>query len=339
VKEVVDAINKCPHLNFLNLEGNTLGCDGAKHIGEALKKHPEFKRALWKDLFTGRSKTEIPPALIDLSQGIMLAKAQLTVLDLSDNALGPNGMTGLVDLIKSSACHTLQELRLMNCGLGITGAKMLAKSLDECYKGSVVAGKPMELKVFAAGRNRLENEGAKVLSAVFRKMQTLEQITIPHNGIYHQGISALAEALKKNPNMKIINFNDNTITARGADVLAEAFYVIENLIEINLGDCLLKDKGGRTLSDVLADCHPHLEVVNLSGNEIGPEVGIALVNSMGPKESLQKVLLDSNQFGDEGIEQIQKILQDFGKLDVLSVEDDEGIAEHFSSMYCLIAIK
>ncbi|KAL7027940.1 hypothetical protein ACKWTF_005662 [Chironomus riparius] len=272
-------------------------------------------------------KTEIPPALIDLSQGIMFANAQLTVLDLSDNALGPNGMTGLVDLIKSSSCYSLEELRLMNCGLGITGAKMLAKSLGECYKGSVIAGKPMELKVFAAGRNRLENDGAKALSAVFEDIQTLEEITIPQNGIYHQGMAALAEALKKNPNMKIINFNDNTITSRGAEVLAEAFYAIENLIEINLGDCLLKDEGGQTLSDVLADCHPDLEVVNLSGNEIGPEVGIALANSMGPKESLKKFLLDSNQFGDEGVEQIQQIMEDFGKLDVLSIEDDEGLAD------------
>ena len=94
-----------------------------------------------------------------------------------------------------------------------------------------------------------------------------------------------AEALKKNPNMKINNFNDNTIT-KEAYVLAEAFYAIENLIEINMGDCLLKDEGGQTLIDVLADCHPDLEVVNLSGNEISP--GVAFANFMGPKESLKK---------------------------------------------------
>ncbi|KAG5681518.1 hypothetical protein PVAND_010944 [Polypedilum vanderplanki] len=327
VKEVIKAMHECKHLHFLNLEGNTLGCEGAKHIGKALEKHPEFKKALWKDLFTGRMKTEIPPALMDLSKGIMVAKAQLTVLDLSDNALGPNGATGLVDLLSSSACYSLQELRLMNCGLGITGAKMLAKSLMECYKGSVEAGTPMELRVFAAGRNRLENEGAKALSKVFEEIQTLQEITIPQNGIYHVGMSALAEALKKNPNIQVINFNDNTITAKGAEVLAEAFYAIEGLREINLGDCLLKDEGGQILSDVLADCHPDLEFVNLSGNEIGPEVGIALANTMGHKENLKKFILDSNQFGDEGVEQIQQIMEEFGKLDVLSIEDDEGLAD------------
>lgn len=301
-----------------------MGCGAAKHIGEALKKHPEFKKAQWKDLFTGRMKTEIPPALIDLSKGIMAANAQLTVLDLGDNALGPNGMTGLVDLIKSPSCYALQELRLMNCGLGITGATMLAESLTECFRGSVRAGTPMELRVFAAGRNRLENQGAKALAAIFQEIQTLEEITIPQNGINPPGILALSEALKHNINIQVINFNDNTLTAQGAEYLADALYNIETLREINLSDCLLGNEGGQILSDVLADCHPDLEVVNLSGNEIGPEVGIALANAMIHKDSLHTFILDCNNFGDDGVEEIRKVMDHCGKLDILSIEDDEG---------------
>ena len=48
----------------LKLEGNTLGIDAAEMIGKALASHPEFTRAHWKDLFTGRLKTEIPQALV-----------------------------------------------------------------------------------------------------------------------------------------------------------------------------------------------------------------------------------------------------------------------------------
>lgn len=85
-----------------------MGVDAARAIGEALKQHPEFKRALFKDLFTGRMKTEIPKALEHLGKGMIAASAQLTVLDCSDNALGPNGMVGLVDLLKSATCYSLQ---------------------------------------------------------------------------------------------------------------------------------------------------------------------------------------------------------------------------------------
>lgn len=63
-KVVVEAIVSCSNLEFLNLEGNTLGVDASKVIAKALEKHPEFKRALWKDMFTGRMKTEIPKALV-----------------------------------------------------------------------------------------------------------------------------------------------------------------------------------------------------------------------------------------------------------------------------------
>ena len=36
--------------------------------GKALESQPEFRRAHWKDMFTGRMKTEIPPALINLTR-------------------------------------------------------------------------------------------------------------------------------------------------------------------------------------------------------------------------------------------------------------------------------
>ena len=52
------------------------------------------------------------------------ANAQLVELDLSDNAFGPNGVTGIVDLLKSKTCYTLKELRLNNNGLGTTGGKV-----------------------------------------------------------------------------------------------------------------------------------------------------------------------------------------------------------------------
>lgn len=51
----------------------------------------------------------------------MMSGAQLTELDLSDNAFGPDGVKGIEALLKSAACYSLQELRLNNCGMGIGG--------------------------------------------------------------------------------------------------------------------------------------------------------------------------------------------------------------------------
>lgn len=222
-QEVVDAIDACKHLQFLNLEGNTLGVGAARAIAAALEKHPEFKKALWKDLFTGRLKSEIPLALETLGKGMIKASAKLAILDCSDNALGPNGMKGLVDLLKSTTCYSLQELRLNNCGLGTSGGRMLAASLTECFEASTRAGTPFQLKVFIAGRNRLENDGAHALGKIFGRIGTLEEVAMPQNGITHDGIRALSDGFKSNENLKILNLNDNTITAKGAVALADAF--------------------------------------------------------------------------------------------------------------------
>lgn len=97
-----------------------------------------------------------------------VAGARLTEIDLSDNAFGPIGVQGLAALLRSSSCYNLQELRLNNNGLGITGGKLLASALMDCYNNSKTLGTPLALKVFIAGRNRLENDGAKALAEVFR---------------------------------------------------------------------------------------------------------------------------------------------------------------------------
>uniref|UniRef100_A0A1B0CP94 Putative ran gtpase-activating protein n=1 Tax=Lutzomyia longipalpis TaxID=7200 RepID=A0A1B0CP94_LUTLO len=327
-KELTDAIDKCPKLEYLNLAGNTLGVEAAQEVGKALKKHPEFQRALWKDSFTGRLKTEIPIALKAMGRGIIDAGAHLTVFDCSDNALGPNGMKGLVELFSSSACFSLQELKLNNCGLGIDGGEMLARALTECHRASIEAGTPMKLKVFIAGRNRLENRGAEALAGFFAKVKSLEEVTMPQNGIYHVGITALSAALRENTNMKILNLNDNTIGHKGALALADAMCNMQELREINFGDCLLKTRGATLLSEVLGDQHEALEVLNLSNNEIGPDGGLSLAAAMANKINLHTLQLDGNQFGHECREMIAEELRRFNLENALaSMEEDDSEGE------------
>lgn len=104
---------------------------------------------------------------------------------------------------------------------------MLAQALLDGHKDSLKVNKPLALKVFIAGRNRLENDGAIALSKVFAACKSLEEIAMPQNGIYHVGITALSEAFKENQNLRILNLNDNTIGAKGAEALSDAFYSMQ----------------------------------------------------------------------------------------------------------------
>lgn len=77
------------------------------------------------------SETELNPLCVQtsLGEGLITAGAQLVELDLSDNAFGPDGVRGFEALLKSSACFTLHELKLNNCGMGIGGGKVGAAAL------------------------------------------------------------------------------------------------------------------------------------------------------------------------------------------------------------------
>ncbi|XP_012256277.2 ran GTPase-activating protein 1 [Athalia rosae] len=335
---VVKAIQECPSLEYLDLEGNTLGPDAAKAVANALeKKGSSLKRALWKDMFTGRMKTEIPLALEYLGAGLCVAGTRLVELDLSDNAFGPIGVRGLAILLSSSACYTLRELRLNNNGLGITGGKMLAKALLDCHANSSKENPaaPLALRVFIAGRNRLENEGAEALAEVFTLLKTLEEISMPQNGIYHRGVSALAKAFSANPMLKILNLNDNTVGPKGARALAKALPNLSELERINLGDCLLKTRGAIVLAEALAidGAQPNLIELNLSYNEIGASSADAIVAAIANKHDLETLVLDGNTFGQKGRRTLTEGWQTNARQKVsfvATLEEDESESEEES---------
>ncbi|XP_063244842.1 ran GTPase-activating protein 1 isoform X1 [Bacillus rossius redtenbacheri] len=323
-KEIIEAINRCKNLEYLHLGGNTLGVDAAKGIAKALEQHGEFKRALWMDMFTGRMKEEIPKALQFLGAGLALSGAQLAELDLSDNAFGPIGMEGLAALLRSPTCYTLRILKLNNNGLGITGGKLLSRALLDCHASSKAAGQALGLRVFVAGRNRLENDGAVALAQVFEAMGTLEEVSMPQNGIWHRGITALCKAFAANSGLRVVNLNDNTVREKGAASMAQALPNLQGLNNLNLGDCLLKTKGALLLAEALADGHVDLQEVVLGFNEINARGGVALAKAMKNKSKLKVLELGGNLFGKSGCDTVTSELTRSGRLDALaSLSEDE----------------
>ena len=80
-----------------------------KRVNVTPASHSQF--ALWKDMFTGRLRSEIPPSLRSLSSAMIIAGTQLIELDLSDNAFGPDGAEAIRSLLTSPVAYTIQTLR------------------------------------------------------------------------------------------------------------------------------------------------------------------------------------------------------------------------------------
>uniref|UniRef100_A0A3B3S988 Ran GTPase activating protein 1 n=1 Tax=Paramormyrops kingsleyae TaxID=1676925 RepID=A0A3B3S988_9TELE len=272
---LVREVEEFQGLRALRLEGNTFGVEAAQAIAKTLEKKGEF---------------EVP--ITSLGGALMTAGARLKVLDLSDNAFGPDGVKGIDTLLRSTVCHTLQELHLNNCGMGIGGGKILAAALMECHKQSSAVGSPLSLKIFIAGRNRLENDGATALAQAFQVTGSTLEVHMPQNGINHPGVTALARAMQSNQKLRVLNLNDNTFTKKGAIAMAQTLKGLHSVQVINFGDCLVRSEGAAAIADALMTGLPILKELNLSFGEIKEEAALMVAKAVRNKALLEKLDLN-----------------------------------------------
>lgn len=129
-----------------------------------------------------------------------LAERPIIVLNLSDNAFGPDGLNAFNDFLKNST--TLKSLYLNNCGLGPEGAEILSDALIERGEN--------HLTHLDIGRNRMQTDGAIHMCKYLDTIECLEFLNIAHNSIEDEGMKNLLSVLEKNANsLRYLEINDN----------------------------------------------------------------------------------------------------------------------------------
>uniref|UniRef100_A0AC34QIV8 Ran GTPase activating protein 1 n=1 Tax=Panagrolaimus sp. JU765 TaxID=591449 RepID=A0AC34QIV8_9BILA len=320
-ESIATEISSVTKLEVLELCGNSLGVDASLPIAEAMKKHPELKKALWSDLFTSRLNTEIPLILKTLCNSMIVSGTRLTVLDLSDNAIGPQAIGALEEFLSGPTCFALKELYLNNCGLGSAGINV-AECLIKCHEAALRHNTIFDLQVFVAGRNRLENRGAKALAKAFKTLGTLVEVKMYQNGVKQEGISALAEAFEDCPNLKVLDLNDNTFGRRGAMQMARVVGKLTKLQVLNFGDCLCRRKGSESIVMNLAMNCSAIQELRLNGNEIDVETAQKIVQMCKSLPKITILDLQQNCYGRNWsilVSHFQKPFVDFG-----AESDDDG---------------
>ncbi|XP_018497003.1 ran GTPase-activating protein 1 [Galendromus occidentalis] len=338
IEPVCQALAEKPDVTIFCLQGNTLGSDAAKCLGDSLSKCPKLQRLQCEDIFTGRMKTDIPVSLGHFSTGLISSGCQLVELDFSGNAFGELAINALYSLLTASTCFSLRELRLHNTGLGPSGGVRLAQALLECLEKSEGA---FRLETFVCGRSRLENEGAKALAKFFANSPDLKELIIPQNGIFKEGLTAIGEALTNCPEILALNVNDNILSAHGAEMIKTYLAQLTSLRYLNVGDCVLRSKGAEHLAEAIQELHD-LRELHLGHNEIEIDAGLKIVEAVANKANLSVLELDGNCFGKQGIALIEDRMEKLGLIEALCAfsededeadedEDDDGDGSTFES--------
>jgi Ran GTPase-activating protein 1 len=269
------------------LSQNSYGIEACAAIAQSIGKCENLRVANLSDIFTGRLREEVTTSMTYLSEALLLC-TKLEVLNLSDNAFGPDGVKSFSILLEKSL--NLKELNVTNNGLGPEGARLIAEGLKK--------NPNIKLEVFAAGRDRLENPGIIELAQVFGQMQSLRKISVPQNGIRKEGMVALFRNLINNPELQIIEINDNYLNDEEAyQALSACIENLNYLAVVNIGDCMLGDKGCTSVVSALKSTSPHLLELHLQYNELeSPKVYDELLELILIRKNLEVVKIQGNEF-------------------------------------------
>lgn len=302
------------NVEVLILQGNTFGVEAAERLGIELESQSSLREAHFKDLFTSRGREEVPVAIEHILRGVMASGAQLTLLDLSDNAIGPIGAPPIIEFLESESAQKLEKLYLNNCGLGPEGSTSI----------SMTIGKLEKLREFICGRNRLENKGATNMSQALMRLNKLEVLKLNQNGIHCAGIAEISKVIENNHRtIREIDLSDNTIKAEGSEALLVPLTRARNLKILRLNDSLLENTGFSIICDALSKSPSLPEMIEASfeGNELHGQKIIDLIQSVFIRcNSEFNLILLENDFETEELLR----LSDLGLACEITVDDPDS---------------
>lgn len=181
---------------------------------------------------------------------------------------------------------TLTRLELSNNGIGVDGARAIAKGSSQSPSlehvilfGNEYVG-PEGIKAFAEynppflrtldlGATRIGDEGMPFAASLLRKTPSMEELFLGRNGISTTGL--ISEALNFNSTLQTLDLNDNCITHDGIRGLALALYHNTHLRELELSDNIMNDDDGSCLMTTLSH-NGTIDSLSIDGNYIDDEL-------------------------------------------------------------------
>ncbi|KAI4317783.1 hypothetical protein L6164_025625 [Bauhinia variegata] len=256
----------------------------------------QLKEVDLSDFIAGRSEAEALEVM-----GIFSAALEgsiLKSLNLSNNALGEKGIRAFGALLKSQTC--LEELYLMNDGISEEAARAVCE-LIPCTE---------KLRVLHFHNNMTGDEGAIAISEVVKRSPLLEDFRCSSTRIGADGGVALSDALGNCTHLKKLDLMDNMFGVEGGLSLSKALAKHTELREVYLTYLNLEDEGSIAIANALKESAPHLQVLEMCGNDITAEAAPAIAACLGAKQCLVKLNIAENELKDDGAIHIGKALED-----------------------------
>eukprot|EP00555_Chaetoceros_dichaeta_P011421 CAMPEP_0198259400 /NCGR_PEP_ID=MMETSP1447-20131203/8614_1 /TAXON_ID=420782 /ORGANISM="Chaetoceros dichaeta, Strain CCMP1751" /LENGTH=485 /DNA_ID=CAMNT_0043946789 /DNA_START=130 /DNA_END=1587 /DNA_ORIENTATION=- len=274
------------------------------------------------DVIASRMETEGLQVLTSISNAFLSSK--LIEVNLSDNAMGSKGITACANLLGGAASISMERLSLCNNGLSEASMGEIAEILTKSDDGSCIAARLTKIHFY----NNMSGDGGctsfgKILDNCSSR---LEDIRFSGTRAGAGGSKVVAEALEalassndgsstnKLANLTRLDLADNSFGSCGT-TLAKGLSQCTSLVHLNLKDCILSEAGMRSVCSALIEARCPLVHLDLSGNEIVPDVVgsvAALLEDDTIGDSIRYLGLEECEMTSIGVRRIAKALASTG---------------------------
>lgn len=127
------------------------------------------------------------------------------------------------------------------------------------------------------------------------------------NGIYPRGAEAISQILQRSPEMKYLYTSNNNFGNSGVAHLAQA--ASRQLDVCHLGSNKIDHIGAEVIADVLLSEHSSIQTLVLDGNNLGDEGAKIIAEGLKKNKNLTKLDLRNNRIGKIGMLALLQVLK------------------------------
>jgi Ran GTPase-activating protein 1 len=311
-------------ITYLGLSGNSYSKNFCEGFAKLIKACPNIERLNANDCFVSRLKDDIPFSLEYLT-GALISQPKFIALDLSNNAVGPNGAQAISNFLENSP--NLRVFLINNCGLGIQGSTIIANAFK---KGKV------NLEVLAMARNRLENPGTIAIASALESMDRIKEVYLFQDVIRKDGMVALLSALMTK-NLDTLDISDNFINEESVEKFCEFLEKNESIKNLNVSDCNIQKDDNKRIVESLEKSKASLRRLGYNHNELSDvETAKRFIDALIKKnENFDRLDIVGNEFKKAAKEYYREKVGDKKYLSAFDSDDDDEESElvkEFSEM-------
>ena len=275
-------LEEVSNLSLVSLEGNTYSTECVKLICDRISKFRNIETVNFSDIFTSRSADSIFASVECIAQ--VLSQQNLRDFDISENALGSNGILFLVPIIAQST--GIRYLNLDNTGIGRKGAVLLAAAIHGLATNLKCRSLNSSLEKLVCGRSRLEDIGMQELGVALARHSSLKSLDLRQNGIKPDGLSKVLAGITLCP-IRNLDISDNLLKTESSkvdiSVLEGCLRAWKSLVYLNLAACFIDTELAFDIVNALVESNSPIEILDLSNNNIDDTHGLNLVAKTGIK--------------------------------------------------------